>query len=246
MGAVLLELDYLPKSWNYLDTIARWPERYHRYKYEGCDWYMRKGFIDHFFAPNTTLEKFDRMSYQEMGDFIDQPFELEELKREQRKLIMLRHGQVRIKRKSYPVTLRKSYRFKENGIELSIAVINGGSAPIELWYGLEFNLALAGKGDKFSDFSVQIGEKEKRVSCEATALDSINSVWIDDKANGVRLSLGADRAFSLWSLPVETVCYEREKRTTLYQGSCFVSQWEINLQPEQQDELKVSIDLRKG
>ena len=92
MGGVLLELDYLPKGWNYLDTIARWPERYHRYKYEGCDWYMRKGFIDHFFAPNTTLEKFDRMSYQEMGDFIDQPFELEELKREQRKLIMVRHG----------------------------------------------------------------------------------------------------------------------------------------------------------
>jgi hypothetical protein len=181
-----------------------------------------------------------------MGDFIDQPFELVELKREQRRLIMLRHGQVRIKRKSYPVTLRKSYRFKENGIELSIAITNSGSAPIELWYGLEFNLALAGKGDEFSDFSVQIGEKEKRMSCKATALGSISSVRVEDKANGVQLSLGADRAFSLWSLPVETVCYERKERTTLYQSSCLVPQWEINLQPDQNDELKLSIDLRKG
>jgi len=246
MGGALLELDYLPKGWNYLDTIARWPERYHRYKYEGCDWYMRKGFIDHFFAPNTTIEKFDRMSYQEMGDFIDQPFELEELKREQRKLILLRHGQVRIKRKSYPVTVSKSYRFKENGIELSIAITNNGPAPVELWYGLEFNLALAGDGDEYSDFTVKIGEKEKRVGCKAAALESISSVRIDDKANGVCLSLGADRAFSLWSLPVQTVCYEREERSTLYQCSCFVPQWEISLQPDQHEELKVGIDLRKG
>jgi alpha-amylase len=242
-GAVVLELDYLPKSWNYFDTMARWPERYHRYKCEGCDWYMRKGFIDHFFAPNTTLEKFDRMAYQEMGDFIDQPFELQDFKREQRKVVLRRQGQVRIKRKTTTLTLSKSYRFKENGIELGLVILNSGSAEAELWYGLEVNLALAGHEDV--ELAVRSGDAETEIGTEATDLEAIIGVQVSDKANGVQINLAADREFSLWSLPVRTVSYEQNERRSTYQSSCFVPKWELRLQPNERDELKVQIDLRK-
>jgi hypothetical protein len=242
-GATLLELDYLPKSWNYLDTIARWPEHYHRFKYEGCDWYMRKGFIDHFFAPSTTLEKFDRMRYQEMGDFINRPFRIEELKREQRKVVLTRHGQVRVKRKNNPITLSKSYSFKENGIDLGIVIHNRGTQPVELWYGSELNLSQAGYED--ATLTVQSEEKETPVGSEAADLGEVKGVRVYDNVNGVQIAFGADREFSLWSLPVYTMSYVGDSLRKMYQSSCFLSQWDLQLQPDQRDELKVSIDLRK-
>jgi hypothetical protein len=242
-GAALLELDYLPKSWNYLDTIARWPEHYHRYKYEGRDWYMRKGFIDHFFAPSTTLEKFDRMSYQEMGDFINSPFQTEELKREQRKVVLTRHGQVRIKRRNNPVTLSKRYCFKENGIDLSIFIRNPGTIPVELWYGLEFNLSLA--GHEQATLALPGREKETPLGSEAADLGSVNGVRVYDNLNRVQIALGADREFSLWTLPVYTMSYLGDTLSKVYQCSCLLPQWQLELQPDQQEELKVSVDLRK-
>jgi hypothetical protein len=242
-GAALLELDYLPKSWNYLDTIARWPERYHRYKYEGCDWYMRKGFIDHFFSPSTTLEKFDRMNYQEMGDFIERPFQIEEFKREQRKVVLTRHGQVRIKRKNNPVTLSKSYSFKENGIDLGISIHNRGTKPVELWYGSEYNLSLA--GCEQATLVLQSEEKEIPLGSEAADLGAVQGLRIYDNVNRVQIAFGADREFSLWSLPVYTMSYVGDSLRKIYQCSCFLPQWQLELEPDQQEELKVSIDLRK-
>jgi len=242
-GAAVLELDYLPKSWNYLDTIARWPEHYHRYKYEGRDWYMRKGFIDHFFAPTTTLEKFDRMSYQEMGDFIDSSFQVEEFKREQRKVVLARNGQVRIKRKKIPVSLRKSYAFKENGIDLGLVIRNLGSQPVQLWYGLEFNLSLAGYEE--ATLTVQEQEQEIPIGSEAADLGTMKGVRVYDAVNRVQITFGAEREYSLWSLPVYTMSSRGNAFDRIYQCSCLLPQWQLELEPDQQEELKVSIDLRK-
>jgi len=242
-GAALLELDYLPKSWNYLDTIARWPEHYHRYKYEGCDWYMRKGFIDHFFAPATTLEKFDRMSYQEMGDFVNRSFQVEEFKREQRRVVLVRHGHVRIKRTNIPVRLRKSYTFKENGIDLGIVIRNCGTQPAQLWYGLEFNLSLAGHEE--ATLTVQGQEQETPIGLEATDLGTMKGVRVYDAVNRVQITFGAEREYSLWSLPVYTMSYLGNTPGKVYQASCFLPQWQLELEPDQQEELKVSVDLRK-
>jgi hypothetical protein len=242
-GATLLELDYLPKSWNYLDTIARWPERYHRYKYEGCDWYMRKGFIDHFFAPSTTLEKFDRMNYQEMGDFIDRAFQIEELKREQRKVVLTRQGQVRIKRTKNPVTLWKSYTFKENGIDLAVAIRNEGAQPVELWYGLEFNLSVAGPEE--ATMMVPDQEKETPIGSEPADLGTVGNVRIYDNINSVQITFGGNSEFSLWCLPVYTMSYVGDALQKVYQSSCLLPQWQLELKPAQQKELKVSLDLRK-
>jgi hypothetical protein len=242
-GAALMELDYLPKSWNYLDTIARWPEHYHRYKYEGCDWYMRKGFIDHFFAPSTTLEKFDRMNYQEMGDFIDGTFQTEELKREQRKVTFTRQGQVRIKRSRSPLTLSKSYTFKENGIDLVVSIRNGAAQPVQLWYGLEFNLSLAGPEE--ATLSTQNEQKEIPVGSEPADLGKAETIRIYDNVNRVQIAFAADREFALWCLPVHTTSYLGDVLQKVYQSSCLLPQWQLELEPQEQTELKVSLDLRK-
>ncbi|MBN2553386.1 MAG: DUF1926 domain-containing protein, partial [Spirochaetales bacterium] len=66
-----------------------------------------------------------------------------------------------------------------------------------------------------------------------------------DKANRVQITLGADREFSLWSLPVHTTSYQSDKLQKVYQSSCFVQQWSLELDPGAQEELRVTMDLRK-
>jgi hypothetical protein len=204
---------------------------------------MRKGFIDHFFAPSTTLEKFDRMTYQEMGDFVDGDFQTEELKREQRKVVLTRLGQVKIKRTNNPVTLSKRYTFKENGIDLTVAVRNGGAQPVELWYGLEFNLSLAGPEE--ATLAAANAENEILIGSEPVDLGTVDNVRIYDNVNGVQIALAADSEFALWCLPVHTTSYLGDALQKVYQSSCLLPQWQLELGANQQRELKVSLDLRK-
>ena len=178
-----------------------------------------------------------------MGDFINRAFQIEELKREQRKVVLTRHGQVRIKRKNNPVTLSKSYTFKENGIDLVVSIRNGGTRPVELWYGLEFNLSLAGHEE--ATLMEPSQEKEIPIGLEAVDLGAVTGVRIYDNVNRVQIALGADSEFSLWCLPVYTMSYIGDTLRKIYQSSCFLPQWQLELQPDQQEELKVSVDLRK-
>ena len=44
------------------------------------DWYNRYSFLDHFLGEETTFEQFRRCQYPELGNFINQPYELVDIK----------------------------------------------------------------------------------------------------------------------------------------------------------------------
>lgn len=240
-GGGILELDYLPAPWNYLGTMARWPQPYHRFKYEGCDWYMRRSFLDHFFAPETLIEAFDRMSYPELGDFLNQDYEVAHLRREHEDITLSRSGRLRIRRRDYPLTVQKRFQFKEGAIECGLLLRNGGSARLDLWYGLELNLALPSKEQ--TRIAAQKGSQKRELGCERTETDKVEGVTVRDLANSVAVSLETPSPFLLWSLPVETVSYPPGGRVRHYQSSCLVLSWKFPLSPGEQWEGKVTLKL---
>ena len=98
-GGQLFELDYKPLAINYLDTLTRREEAYHkkvwelagheeeneslvsihemaRAKEKGLerhlkyDWYRRASLLDHFLHPATTLDLFNDATYGEEGNFV--------------------------------------------------------------------------------------------------------------------------------------------------------------------------------
>ena len=230
-GGCLFELDYLPAAWNYLDTFARWREPYHRYKYEGCDWYPRRGFIDHFHPPGVDVERFDRMSVPELGDFVQGDFELKELRRDQRELVLERTGALKIKKRHLPLRLVKRYRFCEDALQLEIAFHNPGPAALALNYAMELNLSLAKEAELYG----VCRETQRPLDSKPCELTAVDGVLVRDPANEVTLTLEADRSFDLWSLPVETVSYSGGGLLRCYQGSCFVVRWALNLEPQQSE-----------
>jgi len=228
-GGTLFELDYLPAAWNYLDTFARWPEAYHRYKYEGCDWYPRRGFVDHFFPASADLERFDRMGVPELGDFVGGRYKLKELKRDQRELVLEREGTLKVKKRQLPLRLEKRYRFRENSLELELTVHNTGAVPVSVNYAAELNLSLP----PGAELAGSCGEETRSVNlgpCEAPGLDAL---VVRDSENKASLALSASSAFDLWCLPVETVSYSPAGRCRSYQGSCFVPRWTWSIEAGQ-------------
>ena len=104
-GGALYELDYLPLSFNLINSLSRWEEGYHKKildlkksknqnkkevasihnlvstkeegleKYLTYDWYRRGCLIDHFLGDSAQIDNFSRCEYPEQGDFVNQPYQ---------------------------------------------------------------------------------------------------------------------------------------------------------------------------
>ncbi len=244
-GGSVIELDFLPATWNYLDTMSRWPESYHQKKSEGCDWYCRKSFLDHFFTPNTTIDSFDNMAYTELGDFIDRFFELAELKREHNELILEKNGSLRLRNRLYPFQIQKRYLFKRSSLDVYFTLTNRSEKPLDLWYGLEVNLALASKGMESVRIFGAKGNHRFELGSEKVESSGLDSLLVKDVLNEVEITLITNIDFLLWSLPVETITLSPFGIEKIYQSSCFVLSWKISLEPGEQWETRISLALRK-
>jgi alpha-amylase len=153
-GGALFELDYKPRPFNFIDTLARRPEAYHARlkeakaqsesgqaetihksvttkeadleKYLVYDWHRRLCFLDHFLDPGTTLESMTRAQYGEKGDFVNQPFEIIAARTDANKheLTLERQGHVWVGERRMPVSVRKTY------------AANGASETLKVSYSL--------------------------------------------------------------------------------------------------------------
>lgn len=141
-GGTLFEMDYKPKSVNFLDTLTRRKEAYHSRidastpspnnpgavatiherietkeqdleKVLAYDWYRRAGFIDHFLGPGCTLEDFARARYPEEGDFVNQPYEaVFKTKGQKSTVTFKRDGKVWVGSKQIPLRVEKELTFE--------------------------------------------------------------------------------------------------------------------------------------
>ena len=58
LGGALFELDFLPASWNYLDTMIDREGQMARESTDASRSYERKAFLDHFFSPGARIDEF--------------------------------------------------------------------------------------------------------------------------------------------------------------------------------------------
>ncbi|MBN1699601.1 MAG: DUF1926 domain-containing protein [Spirochaetales bacterium] len=248
-GGMLFELDYLPRCWNYLDTLSRSLEYYHGYRERenGYDWYMRKAFIDHIFSPAITPGSFKKMEYDELGDFINQPYECSRIDKENLELELSRHGTFRGDNENNGLLIEKKYLFKTSFIEVHYTLTNTSERPYEFFFGIEINLAFSYNHPE--DFRITItgnGKTSTLGNGDAEA-GNVESCVIDDLHNSTVITLNSTRSFSLFSHPVETISQSIETLDRIYQSSCFLATWNLSLSPQGtwNNVLRLSIKKKK-
>ncbi len=191
-GGALFEFSSKKRAVNYNNVLARRWEHYHDVgsaTHEGkstegvasihevgkqipeeikrelaYDWQLRAILQDHFLSTDTKLDDYRLVHYNELGDFINQPYQFEFGER----LRLWRNGLV----DSKPAKVEKDFRLQKNGFEVTYRV----ESPRRALFGVEINLAVHSVMESPGEFKAKtikvsdpygIGEIEIELSKEA-------------------------------------------------------------------------------
>ena len=258
-GGTLLELCLNEHDFNVTDTLTRRREGYHLKldqattdrnadgsssihdlvlaKEEGLkdhlvdDWYLKRCFIDHFFAHDVDLTRFKTSRYREEGDFILEPYEFE-LDARNLTATLYRDGFVRRPDGEFPVRVQKRYRFGEDGNALSVEYALSSDHPggVEVEFAVENN------------FNFQAGHAVDRYltidgsPAEEPFLDAIGShrgagsVGMVDEYHQVAVVIDSSLPADIWNLPIFTVSLSEGGFERVYQGTTLVHRFKLKLE----------------
>jgi hypothetical protein len=255
LGGALFELDFLPASWNYLDTMidregprgtadascAETPRAYER-----------KAFLDHFFLPGARIGDFQTGRLAEAGDFISCPYEMVELNRALPELLMRRDGTVSIDSLAQPLRVEKRFVFRPRSIDVYYRLTNPGSREIAALFGVEINVSLAARSAENGRLFLLDEDRKKEISSDAAEIESVQGLLVHDVRNEVSVTLSSVRAFRCWSVPMETTVPEADssmgsqgRTRSEFQSHCFVPLWDFSLAPGETWENHLSVGFEK-
>jgi alpha-amylase len=245
-GGILFELDYLPKCWNYLDTMSRYEE-------DGigdlsdviakADTYMRKAFIDHFFSESDNIDVFNSGNYDEMGSFIDCYYNIPVFDRENKWVDLACEGTVRHHDKLCETDLQKKYTFNGSTIKVSYKLENMGEDKLKTIFGTEINLAFASKGMESQRIYNCSKQKTAEIGADVTQVKDITDLSIEDITNKVQINFTFTEPAELWVLPIETVNRGEQVIESKYQSTCFLPRWKLSLDHSESFTVGISLSI---
>jgi len=246
-GGIMFELDYLPASWNYLDTFSRYRENYHsQTAYQnGFDWYQRKAFIDHFFNADINIDSFKRMKYKELGNFINTRYNVEEFNRNHNEIILSKEGIISQNEREVSIKIIKRYVFHKNSIDVYYTLHNTSDTQLETYFASEMNYSFASNKMESMRLFIVRDKKEQEIPRDCHETDQCRELMMEDRLNEAHVQIEfSETTKRFWSLPVETLSQTITGIEPIYQSTCLVPIWHINLEADDawETHIHVSID----
>ncbi len=251
-GGHVYELDVRHCKTNVLNTLDRRIEPYHGaialastgstaapafapdqmiLKQEGLDQRLvydrhpRKALVDHFHAPDVTLEDLIACRDVERGDFAMGAY-LSKIHRGAGRvgLVMERLGRV----DGHPVRVRKVIELSAGESTLEVAYqLEDLPKGKPLHFAVEINLAgMAGHSDDryYTDASgARLGMLDARLD-----LFGQNGIMLSDEWLDLSVCLGWSRPSGVWAFPIETVSQSEGGFEGVYQSSAVIPHWLVN------------------
>jgi 4-alpha-glucanotransferase len=278
-GGALIELDFRPRESNLTNALTRRPEAYHRrLKTPGnsllakdlvppdfvpaidggladvlmYDWYNRYSFLDHFLGEETTFEQFRRCQYPELGNFINQPYELvdvKELEKSKSLAVRLRRrGGLWKQEGKIPTELVKRFIFHrdQDTLEAEYDIINRSPGESRFWFGVELNLTPPlGGGNRPAFFLPEAKETDLPLELSG-AIPEIESLGMRDEGMGIALSLDLAPMGDLWHFPLETVSQSEKGLEKTVQGNVLLFTWRFSLRPGEKKRIYLRLSCRSA
>lgn len=207
------------------------------------DWYQRQSALDHFLAPWTDAEAFATSRYGELGDFVNQPFELDRAEKVEDAFVveMSRHGGLYPNGGKHNITVHKRVTVKldEPVLVFETSVKNHGEAE-EFFLARQWNLTLlaADAPDRW----LEVGGKRYPMNAQGS-LDNVVSFSINDAWKNLRAQFERAVPGTLWHFPIDTVSQSEGGFERTYQGTALtmVDRFELAAQATKTFVVKITL-----
>jgi alpha-amylase len=147
---------------------------------------------------------------------------------------LTRDGAIRRDGKSHRLCVRKTVQIaaKESSIQVEYSILNREDSPIDLWFGVEFNVGLQAGSMPDRNYYVPgrtVAEPELRSKgeIENTSLVGLRDEWL---GADVQVDVGTPTTF--WRFPLETISMSESGFERIFQSSVVIPHWKFQLDRE--------------
>ena len=213
-------------------------------QYLQFDRYRRTSFLDHFIPSPVDFEGFRKCLYQEEGDFLQGLYDVE-VKKDKRggEVFFSRSGNLFANGQNHRVKVEKRFLLpsERSVLKAVYRVTHLGEERKRTNFGIEFNInLLAGDApDRYYDIPGHRSEDRKLASVVECV--DVSEIHLVDEWVGMEVVLKMDKPCNLWRFPIETVSLSESGFERIFQGSCLLPHWPLEL--ESKDSFEVTIEL---
>jgi hypothetical protein len=216
------------------------------------DRYRRYSLVDHFLAPGTDLENFARVCYEELGDFVEQPYEAEVQQDELGITAQFeRAGQIQRPGALPPQAIRVlKTLFVPNGREELIVrytIQNESETLLQTSFACEWNFHLLGGGGNDQAYyrvpRHDLGNSHFDSTGEVKSVKNfhIGNIWLQQD-----LEFSLSEPATLWRYSIETVTGSEAGFERNHQGSCLTLIWPLLLDVGQSWQVEIACTGSSG
>jgi hypothetical protein len=219
-GASVFELDYLPKTWNYLDTFSG-------------DSFRRTAFADQLSPPDYSFAD-ARDSRLEGSRFCEEEnFKLLDMDRS--------HGWADFKlpprdsaEASYleQIEIEKRYILKQDVLKVRYVLINRGTERASFKFIPRIDLSFSGGEDDVLRVFCSRSQGNEPAIPGKGEFAKLRGIEFRDLKNELALNIAADREFDGWILPIHSPLRLRGALISQYQSTCLMPVMAVSLEPE--------------
>jgi alpha-amylase len=191
------------------------------------------------------FESFRKCEYQEEGDFIKEPYEIEVIRKgKHQEVFFSRSGRLLKNGKRDPIKIEKSFSIPthQKAVKASYQITYKGEKR-RTNFGIELNINLLAGDAPDRYYEVPGHRLEDRKLASMGALNDITEVHLVDEWNKMKVVLKTDRRCNLWRFPIETVSLSESGFERIFQGSCLLFYWSLDLEPEKRFEVSIELAI---
>jgi alpha-amylase/alpha-mannosidase (GH57 family) len=209
------------------------------------DGYRRASFLDHFISEPMDFESFRRCQYREEGNFIKEPYEMELRRRKDyQEILFSRSGSLCKEGERDAVKIEKSFSISTHQTIVKVTyqmTYKGERRKTNFGIELNINLLAGDAPDRY--YHIPGHPLQDRRLASMGASDDITEVQLVDEWNRMKVVLKTDRKCNLWRFPLETVSLSESGFEKIFQGSCLLLYWPLELEPMRHFEFNIELGI---
>jgi alpha-amylase/alpha-mannosidase (GH57 family) len=215
------------------------------------DRYRRHSLIDHFLPQGLPLEDFMRASFEEMGNFVEQPYSCQvEQDAHGLTIVMARDGHVQRPGAMSPIPVEVSKTLYlplgEEKLTVSYVIKNRGQARLLTRFASEWNFNLLGGGGNDQAYYRVPGQALENSHFDSTGeLPDVRELQIGNTWLQQETAFALSKPATLWRFSIETVTGSEAGFERTHQGSCLTLVWPLLLEAGETWNVEIACSSRR-